>query len=120
MRVTTRYRSTLTANRHSEHRTHATIRFDIHYAKIALIERWDWKRFIKLSVFLRLTPYELGSLIALPHAHVNFAQRDNHFSGPAALILTLLEAQVMSKFTNDVIANPLPVTTPPNDPPQGS
>ncbi len=120
MRVTTRYRSTLTANRGSDRRTNATLRFDIHYAKLSLIERWDWKRYIKLSVFLRLTPHELGSLIALPHGHVDIAQRDNYFPGPAALILTLLEAQVMSKFTNDVIANPLPETTPPNDPPQGS
>ena len=119
-RITTRFRSTLTANRGSKHRTNATLRFDIHYAKLSLIERWDWKRYVKLCVFLRLTPYEMASLIALPHAHVEIAERDNVFPGSAALVLTLLEAQALVKFPNDVIENPLPELPKQNDPSQGS
>lgn len=95
-------------NRGSPARTVGSMRFDFHYAKLGIIARWDWDRYSRLAAFLNLTAHELASLICLRHRHVEIAQRDNAFSGPASLLLTLLEAQAMSAYTKDVIAEPLP------------
>lgn len=95
-------------NRGSPRRTFGSIRFDLHYAKLGIIARWDWDRYTRLAKFLDLTVHELASLICLRHRHLDLAQRDNVFPGPAALLLTLVEAQAMSAYTKDVIAEPLP------------
>lgn len=95
-------------NKNSRHKTPASLRFDLHYAKIGVIARWDWSRYIRLATFLTLTPTELASLICMPHAHLDSAERNNRFAGPACLLLTLLEAQAMANYTNDVLANPFP------------
>ena len=95
-------------NRQSLHASPASLRFDIHYARLGVIARWDWQRYVRLAAFLNLTVYELGSLICLPHSRVTLTQKKNKFPGPAALLLTLLEAQAVAKM-GDVIENPFPL-----------
>lgn len=95
-------------NRGSKHQTSASLAFDLHYAHLGVIERWDRDRYDRLCVFLTVTRYELASLISWPHAQVPGAIERNDFKGPVALLLTILEAQVMHKFTKDVIQNPFP------------
>lgn len=102
-------------NKSSPYKTAATLRIDLHYAKLGIIARWDWRRYARLAQFLNLTIYELGSTICLPHATVENAKNRNKFDGPVCLLLTLLEAQAMMTYTNDVIRNPFP-----HDPSQGS
>ena len=95
-------------NRKSPFRTPASLLFDVHYAKLGILCRWDWARYNRLCSFLQFTPAEMASLVMLRHSHLAGAKRDNVFSGPVALLLTLIEAQAMSAYTKDVIAEPLP------------
>jgi len=95
-------------NRKSPLETPGSVLIDVHYAKLNIVRRWDWDRFNRLAAFLRLTHGELASFICLPHSLLKGCQKRNCFPGPAALLLTLLEAQVMAKFSNDVIPQPFP------------
>lgn len=101
-------------NRKSPHATTASFQIDLHYAKLGVIARWDWDRYLRLASFLNYTPHELASLVCLPHVKLKPIERNNRFPGPVALLLTMLEAQALKNFSADIIANPLP-----NDPPQG-
>ncbi len=92
----------------SRHRTSATLSFDIHYAQLEVIRRWDRDRYLRLCAFLQLTPHELASLICWRHCEVNVAVENSNFPGPVALLLTMIEAQAMINHSKDVIANPLP------------
>lgn len=103
----TKFRPVL-PNRKSQHRTPASLRLDLHYSHLGVVARWDWDRYLRLAKFLNYTPHELGSLVCLPHAHVDIAERKNSFPGPAALLLTLLEAKALAGLGSDVIANPFP------------
>lgn len=62
-----------------------------------------------------MTPYELASLVRIPHKAIASFQRrgslpleTNSFSRPAALLLTILEGYLVGKYSNDVITNPFP------------
>lgn len=98
-------------NRGSRFRTTGSMRIDLHYAKLGILMRWDWNRYTRLCEFLNLTVHEMASLILLPHTHLESIERNNTFPGPAALLLTLLEANALKNYTNDVIAEPLPKFT---------
>jgi hypothetical protein len=100
-------------NRKSRFTTPASLRIDLHYARIGVIARWDWERFTRLALFLNYTPEEMASLICLQHSHLHGIRERNIFPGPAALLLTLVEAQVLKGISYDIISNPLP-----NDSPQ--
>ena len=95
-------------NRHSPHQTPASLRVDLRYAELGIVARWDWDRYLRLAAFLNYTPYELASVICIPHGRLWRCQRRNRFPGPAALLLTLLEAQAMKDYSEDIIANPFP------------
>lgn len=95
-------------NRYSKHQTPASLLIDLHYARLGVRARWDWERYCRISTFLDYTPYELASLIHLTHAHVPAIEQNNKFPGPAALLLTLLEAQAMKDYSTDTIPNPFP------------
>jgi hypothetical protein len=110
----TKYRPVL-PNRKSPHQTPASLRVDLHYAHLGVIARWDWDRFLRLAAFLNYTPQELASVICLQHGKLARAEQTNRFPGPAALLLTLLEAQAMKDFSADIIKAPFP-----HDSPQGS
>lgn len=97
--------------------TPASLAIDIHYMKLMLVQRWDWERYVKLCTFLRMTAYEVASLVLLPHKSVPKYQDKNvlplrpaHASS-VALNLTLLEAFLMRGLTEDVISNPFPDLT---------
>lgn len=99
-------------NEESPHQTASSLILDTHYAKLLLVERWTWERFIRFAAFLRMTPYELGSATLISHRTVDSLKKNNILTGQGArsqaLILTLLEAHLCKKFTNDVIENPFP------------
>lgn len=95
-------------NRASKHKTPASLAFDIHYAKLRVVERWDRERYDRLCLFLQLTRHELASLICWPHGNVDRAVTSNCFRGPVALLLTILEAQVMANLSADIISQPFP------------
>jgi hypothetical protein len=82
-------------------------RIDLHYAKLGLPKRWTWRRFTDLCSFLRVTPEEMASTILLPHSHLPGCFKRNAFPGPAALLLTLIEANVMKGLSADIIENPI-------------
>ena len=103
-------------NRGSKHRTPRSYTFDLHYADLGVISRWDRDRYYRLCSFLQLTPYELASMICWPHSQVDSAVANSKFPGPVALLLTLVEAQVMQNYTRDVILNPLPSNGPSRGP----
>ena len=103
-------------NRLSKYATATSLYFDIHYAQLGIIPRWDWQRFVRLAIFLELTVHELGSLVCVSHASLQRSEQSNRFHGSTALVLTLLEAQAMKDYGGDVISNPIPKS---HDPSQG-
>ncbi len=112
-------------NTGSVHQTPASLMIDTHYCQLRLVERWSWERFVRLCQFLRMTPYEVASLVMLRHDTVETYHRNGRLSGTGhratALLLTLLEARVMAAWTEDVIARPFPdlSRSPPPLPPVG-
>ena len=94
-------------------------RIDLHYAKLGIPQRWTWDRFSLLCSVLRVTHLELASVVCLPSAALKRAFFANQFPGPAALLLTLIEADVMKGIT-DTIENPLASLSSSDDRPQDS
>jgi hypothetical protein len=98
----------------SERQTPASLAIDVHYAKLQLVERWQWERFVRLCKFLRLTPAELASLVLLPHRYLCGYEKQNTLplyyshAQSVALTLTLLESHLCGEVTKDVISNPFP------------
>jgi hypothetical protein len=94
--------------------TPASLAIDIHYARLMLVERWDWERFVKLCTFLKMTSFEVASLVLLPHTSVAKYKEGNTLplrrphAMSVALNLTLLEAFLMRGLTEDVIESPFP------------
>lgn len=99
-------------NEGSKHQTPASLMIDSHYAKSRVVERWSWERYVRLCQFLRMTPWEVASIVMLSHNAVETFHRRGRLSGTGyravALVLTLLEAHVMAAWTDDVIRNPFP------------
>lgn len=100
--------SPLIPNKGSKHRTPASLQVDLHYAELNIVGRWNWERFKRLSAFLKLTHGELASIVCLTHKRMESCARANRFDAPVALLLTLLEAEYLADYSNDVIANPFP------------
>lgn len=98
----------------SKGQTPASLAIDIHYLKLMLVKRWDWERYVKLCTFLKMTAYEVASLVLLPHRSVEKYQTKNTLplarahAESVALNLTLLESYLMRGLTEDVIDNPFP------------
>lgn len=99
-------------NQSSAHKTPGSQLVDLHYARLRLVERWDWMRFVRLANFLQLTPWELASLALIRHDLLEAYKRRGMLPmrspAPTALILTLLEAQALKGWVNDIIPNPFP------------
>lgn len=88
---------------------------DKHYGDLQLFTRWTWERYLRLAAFLKLSPYELGSVTGIPHSAVErwklkspipISPSEGGYS--AALVLTILEAHVCGELLGDTIANPFP------------
>jgi hypothetical protein len=101
-------------NPDSDGQTPSSLAIDIHYMNLMLVERWDWERYVKLCNFLKMTAYEVASLVLLPHKNVpayrakNLLPMRRAHAASVALSLTLLEAYLMRGLTEDVISNPFP------------
>lgn len=106
----------LLPNTGSKNQTAASLKIDLHYAKLEIFTRWNYERFLRLAAFLQLTPYELGSLACITHRQVDSFRTTNILSDgfrkaknySAALVLTVLEAHACQAFTDDVVKNPFP------------
>src|SRR5690348_14518707 len=97
-------------NAASEHRTATTTLIDIHYSNLRIAERWTWERFERLCSVLQLTPYELASLVCMPHDSVGKLREHGRIPGSVSgggraigMLLTLLEARILKKTVPDVI-----------------
>ena len=101
-------------NPNSEGQTPASLMIDVHYMNLFLVERWTWERYAKLCLFLKMTSYEVASLVRLPHRSIPAYKLRNTLplyaahAEAVALILTLLESYLMRGLTKDVIENPFP------------
>jgi hypothetical protein len=98
----------------SDGQTPASLAIDVHYARLFLVERWTWERFVRLCHFLKMTSCEVASLALLPHRYIPLYQERNVLPLPrahaasVALSLTLLEAYLMRGLTDDVVSQPFP------------
>jgi len=104
-------------NRRSPAATPASLLIDLRYAKLGIIARWSWDRYIRLAAFLNYTPAELASVVALPHRKLKAIEAGTmRFPGSTALVLTLLEAQAMRNYSTDIIPQPFPTNDSPKSP----
>lgn len=102
-------------NADSPYRTATTTLIDIHYSNKRIAERWTWERIQRLCCFLKITEYELASLVCCPHSWVEKIKTYNRIPASVSgggravgMLLTLLEARVLKKLVPDVIVNPFP------------
>jgi hypothetical protein len=96
-------------NKGSPFETPASTLIDLHYAQLRIVQRWDWERFERLCTFLRLTPGELASLVCLRHSHIPGIRDNNVFPESVALLLTLIEADVLKDYApHETIQKPFP------------
>ena len=97
----------LLPNGASRKQTMGSRRIDLHYAKLGIPTRWTWDRFTMMCSVLRVTHEEMASVVCFPHRNLKDAYLRNNFPGSTALLLTLIEADVMKGITPDLIANPI-------------
>lgn len=96
-------------NKGSSYETPASTLIDLHYANLNIVRRWDWERFVRLCMFLRITPGELASLVCMRHSALNGAKENSQFPEPVCLLLTLVEAEALKNFApHETIQNPFP------------
>lgn len=102
-------------NHGSKNATPASLKIDLHYAKRDIFTRWNFERFLRLAAFLKLTPYELGSLAGIAHKDVDLFREANvlvdfrnrrHYA--AAILLTNFEWHATKAFTDDVVNDVFP------------
>jgi hypothetical protein len=98
-------------NEGSKHHSATTKRIDGHFDSLDLYSTWNWPRFCRLADFLRITHYELASLVLLPHRYVGRYEETNRIPGNSphaiAYILSLYESQY-SLTIPDSIENLVP------------
>jgi hypothetical protein len=95
-----------------EHQTPASLYIDSWYSKIEIVERWSWERYVQLCNTLRMTPFEMASLVCMPHTAVVKFEANNCLPPegrrPIALLLTLVEAHFLSELVPDVVKEIFP------------
>lgn len=100
----------------SSHHTALSLMFDLHWHMMDIERPWTWERFCRLCKFLSYTPYELASLVRLPHKRVERFRKNNmlvynfhlHNGAPVSTLLTIVEHTAMKGWTSDVVPNPWP------------
>ena len=100
-------------NEGSEHQTPASLAIDLHYASLLITERWNWERYVRLCCFVKMTPWEVASIVRMPHAMVAHFKEEKTLVGrrgahAITLLLTILEAHWYAGFTTDIIPDPFP------------
>lgn len=102
-------------NSGSDHTTATTKLLDLHYSNLRIAERWNYERVERLCSVLKITPYELASLVCMPHAYLDKLRDTDRLpaisegGGRAiGLLLTMIEARILKKLCPDVIENPIP------------
>ncbi len=102
-------------NSDSDYTTATTKILDLHYSNLRIAERWTYERYERLCSVLKVTPYELASLVCMPHSHVeklrDYGQIPGIVNGggrAVGLVLTILEARILKRLVPDVIENPFP------------
>lgn len=101
-------------NEGSDGQTPSSLAIDVHYLNLMLVERWNWERYIRLCVFLKMTEYELASLVRLPHKYIpKYEERyilplARGHAESVALLLTIIETHFMLGKADDVIASIFP------------
>ncbi len=99
-------------NANSRHKTPASVYIDAYYANLEIEQRWGWERYVRLCTLTKLTPYELASLVGMPHVHIPQYEHDNRIPlegrRSIALLLTVIEGYFLQELHHDVIANPFP------------
>lgn len=99
-------------NEGSRHQSPTTLLIDSHYATLLLPHRWTWDRFIRLCEFAQWTPYELASIVMLPHRYVDQYREGGRLPRPIAmqtgLFLSLVEHRLMGHLAYDTISDPFP------------
>jgi len=101
-------------NKDSEGQTPASLAIDIHYLNLRIVERWTWERYLRLCQYLKMTEYELASLVRLPHKAIE--KYRERFSLPlprghaesVALLLTIVETHFLKGLRDDVILEIFP------------
>lgn len=79
------------------------------YSFLNMNKRWDVKRLRRLCAFLQINEIELGALLnAGPMYFKRDTVRKDYIKGPLALLLTMLEAHVLSDLLEDVPPRVLP------------
>ena len=76
---------------------------DQHYEALGIKKIWDERRVKRMANFMRITRRDLASLINMPYNIFNQMILQGNISGPAALMLTIIENQVMGEFAPDTI-----------------
>jgi hypothetical protein len=97
----------------SKHTTPASVAIDAHYAINLINERWNFDRYAKLCAFIQMTPYELASLVMMPHSWINEYRRTKLMPAksaarPICLLLTIVEAHWLRNYSRDIVADPFP------------
>ncbi len=99
-------------NVRSRNKTPASVYIDAWYSNLEIEQRWSWERYCQLCNLIKMTPYELASLVGMPHADVAQFEEHNHLAvegrRAVALLLTVVEAHFLSELHHDVIKNPFP------------
>lgn len=79
---------------------------DAHYERLGVKKRWDKERVDRLCGVLRINYGELSSLVHEPHA--SFLRKlvsPKPFSGPLAILLTIIEHKYLQHYTEDTIGD---------------
>lgn len=83
--------------------TGASALIDAHYATLGIQGAWDEDRVLRLCGWLRITRYELASLVMYPHQQMKKSMKTGYFPGPVALLFTILENELMPDILMDAI-----------------
>jgi hypothetical protein len=87
--------------------TPATLMIDTHYAQLRLLDRWTWERYCRLCEYLRMTAYEMASVVMLPHANVSIFRTHGRIPNPGAthiaLLLTMIEYNMCKGIAIDAV-----------------
>ena len=76
---------------------------DQHYESLGLKKLWNERRIKRLVNFMRITKRDLASLVNMPYNIFIQMNNSGQVTGPAALMLTILEHQVMGDFAPDTV-----------------
>lgn len=97
-------KSSLT-NNNVETSTELSMLYDIHYNELNIVNRWGRERIQRLCDVMKVSSFELASVIRMPHTEMKAAMtKGSPLHGSACVLLSEMEKHMLSKYTKDVIA----------------